>query len=113
MCVSGVRVCEPVWAGTLVQGTKTKGLFCPRSPPGQLVTGAARELRARERESEAKEELVCDRERDNQHGRRKKKHRERILQNKNALTPVRRLYKMNESLLVTLSCRPSAQNKPG
>ncbi len=28
---------------------KTKGLFCPRFPPGQLVTGAAGELRARER----------------------------------------------------------------
>lgn len=27
---------------------KTKGLFCLRSPTGQLVTGAAGELRARE-----------------------------------------------------------------
>lgn len=49
MCVFGVRVCEHVWAGKLVQGTKLKGFFVPTLPPGHLVTGAAGELRARDR----------------------------------------------------------------
>lgn len=75
---------------------KTKGLFCPRSPPGQLVTNATGKLRAREGEKEG------------QGGRKT------VLQNKNELTLMRGQYKINESLRVTLSCPPYVQKKkPG
>lgn len=58
-----------MWAEKLVQGTKTKGLFCPRSPPGQLVTGAAGELRASERGMRGRGRVsVTEREREKTQG---------------------------------------------
>lgn len=38
---------------------KTKGLFCPRSPPGQLVTGAAGKLEATLREGKRGRASQC------------------------------------------------------
>ena len=57
----------------------------PALPPGQLVTGAAGELGGK-RETEGERHGG---NRDSRHRSREEKHRERVLQNKNAFTLMR------------------------
>lgn len=75
MCVSGVCVCERVWAGKLVQGTKLRAFFVPALPLvnlSQALQGSSGRGRG------AEGELVCDRERGRgKEGERDSRHRRR------------------------------------
>lgn len=84
MCVSGVRVCERVWAGKLVQGTKLRAFFVPALPlvnVSQALQGSS----GREREREAGRGSECATEREvgetaDTGTERRQKRRETVLQ---------------------------------